>query len=88
MIGRMPLYDFRCHDCQERFEANVPYGELPACPACGGAATERLLAPFAGPFTVGMRGYAARQSNATRAAREEQRAERRQARREQRSHES
>lgn len=84
----MPLYDFRCHDCDERFEAQVPHGELPPCPACGGEATERLLAPFAGPFTVGMRGYAAKQSNAERSAREEQRTERREARREQRRQES
>ncbi|MDQ6606576.1 MAG: zinc ribbon domain-containing protein [Actinomycetota bacterium] len=81
----MPLYDFKCAACDARFEAQVPYGELPQCPECGAAATERRLTPFAGPFTVGMRGYAARQSDAQRAAREAQRAERRQARREQQS---
>jgi putative FmdB family regulatory protein len=81
----VPLYDFKCAACDARFEAHVPYGDLPPCPACGAAATERQLTPFAGPFTVGMRGYAGRQSNAQRAAREEQRAERRQTRREQQS---
>ncbi len=72
----MPRYDFRCTDCQDRFEAQIPYGQVPPCPGCGGAATERVLTPFSGPFTVGMRGYSARQSNAQRSAREEQRAER------------
>jgi putative FmdB family regulatory protein len=79
----VPLYDFSCRSCDARFEAQVPYGELPPCPECGAADTERRLTPFAGPFTVGMRGYAARRSNATRQAREQQRAERRAARRDQ-----
>lgn len=80
----MPLYEFRCTDCQERFEEQIPYGELPACPGCGAAATERVLTPFAGPFTVGMRGYSAKRSDAQRSAREEQRAERKALRTEQR----
>jgi putative FmdB family regulatory protein len=80
----VPLYDFRCQGCDHRFEAQAPYGELPPCPACGAGEAERLLTPFAGPFTVGMRGYTAKQSNAKRAAREEQRAERKAARLEQR----
>jgi putative FmdB family regulatory protein len=80
----VPLYDFRCRACEARFEAQVPYGTVPPCPSCAGLDTERQLAPFAGPFTVGMRGYAARQSNASRAVREEQRRERRAAREAQR----
>jgi putative FmdB family regulatory protein len=81
----VPLYEFKCAACDARFEAQVPYGELPPCPECGTAEAHRQLTPFAGPFTVGMRGYAGRQSNAQRAAREEQRAERKHARREQQS---
>lgn len=73
----MPLYDFICRACEESFEAQVPYGEQPACPSCGSERTERRLSGFAGPFTVGLRGHAARRSNATRRAREEQRQERR-----------
>lgn len=80
----MPLYDFRCIDCDHRFEAQVPYGESPTCPACGHAEAERVLSAFAGPFTVGKRGYAARKSNAERTVREQQRAERKAARVEQR----
>jgi putative FmdB family regulatory protein len=79
------LYDFRCPACGESFEARVSYGELPACPACGAPGSERVLSAFAGPFTVGLRGYAARRSNAARADREERRRERRAARRERQS---
>jgi putative FmdB family regulatory protein len=76
----MPLYDFRCHACGERFEARAPHDELASCPACGAEDTERLPSAFAGPFTVGLRGAAAKRSNAVRGAREEQRRERREQR--------
>jgi putative FmdB family regulatory protein len=81
----MPLYDFRCRACQERFEARTPHDQLPACPACGSTDTERVPSPFAGPFAGGLRGADAKRSNATRAAREEQRRERRERRRAERS---
>ena len=76
----MPLYDFRCHACGERFEARTPHDVLPSCPACGSEDTERIPAAFAGPFTVALRGAAARRSDAGRRAREEQRRERREQR--------
>jgi putative FmdB family regulatory protein len=71
----MPSYDFRCRECGEDFEAQVATSERPPCPACGAFDPERLFTPFAGPFTVGLRGYAARRSNATRKTREELRHE-------------
>ncbi|HEY8765090.1 MAG TPA: zinc ribbon domain-containing protein [Solirubrobacteraceae bacterium] len=77
----MPLYDFRCRACGERFEALAAPSEAPACTACGAQDVERLFTPFAGPFTVGLRGAAARRSNAVRGERERQREERRAARR-------
>jgi putative FmdB family regulatory protein len=80
----MPLYDFRCHACGARFEARSSPEALPPCSECGSQQTERLLSPFAGPFTVAPRGIAARRSNASRRAREEQRAERKEERRRQR----
>lgn len=76
----MPLYDFRCRACDERFEQRAPHDELPCCPACGSEDTERVPSSFAGPFTVALRGAAARRSNATRSAREEARRERRERR--------
>jgi putative FmdB family regulatory protein len=80
----MPLYDFRCRACDTRFEERTSAGELAPCPNCGSEQTERLLSPFAGPFTVAPRGLAARRSDATRRVREEQRRERREERRRQR----
>ena len=80
----MPLYDFRCRACDTRFEARAPHDELPPCPACGSADTERVPSAFAGPFSVAMRGAAARRSNATRRVREEQRQERKALREERR----
>jgi putative FmdB family regulatory protein len=74
---RVPLYDFRCASCGEVFEELVSPTHAPRCPACGAPEPERLLGTFAGPFTIGLRGQAARRSNAVRAAREEQRRERR-----------
>ncbi|HZU40069.1 MAG TPA: zinc ribbon domain-containing protein [Solirubrobacteraceae bacterium] len=71
----MPLYDFRCRACGEAFEARTSIDGAATCPACGAPDAERLLSPFAGPFTVGRRGGEARRSDADRRAREEQRQE-------------
>lgn len=73
----MPLYDFHCRSCGERFEEFAPPAGTAPCPACGSADVERVLTGFAGPFTVAPRGVTARRSNAERRVREEQRAERR-----------
>ena len=72
----MPLYDFECRACGERFEELVAHVDLlPPCPACGAAEVQRLLSPIAPPLRIGLRGADARRSNATRRAREEQRRE-------------
>ena len=43
----MPLYDYECTGCSHRFETIRKIGEAdPACPACGGKETKRLLAQF------------------------------------------
>ncbi len=41
----MPIYEYRCQTCEERFEEWVrKEGLTPdACPACGGTELERLL---------------------------------------------
>ena len=80
-IRGVPLYDFECTACNERFEAQVSVGADATCPACGATEARRVFTAFAGPFSVGLRGAAARRSNAERAAREEQRRERRETRR-------
>jgi putative FmdB family regulatory protein len=71
----MPLYDFRCRACGAQFEELTSVDAAPPCHACGSTDVQRLLGSFAGPFTVGLRGAAARRSNAVRHAREQQRQE-------------
>jgi putative FmdB family regulatory protein len=72
----MPLYDFGCDACDERFEAWARPGERPACPACGAPRTRRLYTPISPPPKLGLRGRAARESDARRAERERHRKER------------
>jgi putative FmdB family regulatory protein len=71
----MPVYDFECPACGERFEALVAVGASAPCPACGASEATRRLSPFAGPFKLGLRGAAARRSDAARRVREQQRRE-------------
>jgi putative FmdB family regulatory protein len=45
----MPIYEYRCETCAERFEELVRHLDDPvACPQCGGERAERLLSTFAG----------------------------------------
>lgn len=39
----MPLYDYRCRNCQLEFEALVRTGTAPACPRCGSAALDKQV---------------------------------------------
>jgi putative FmdB family regulatory protein len=44
----MPLFDFRCGTCGERFESLRTRADEPAphCPRCGATGAERLLSAF------------------------------------------
>lgn len=46
----MPIYEFECEECGERFEELVG-SEVTSepCPACGGARTRRLISPVSPP---------------------------------------
>lgn len=47
----MPLYEYRCTDCDERFEVLQRMGDGAAgveCPSCGAPRVERQLSTFAG----------------------------------------
>jgi putative FmdB family regulatory protein len=45
----MPIYEYRCIACDERFEELVRNPDVTvACPACGDTSAERLLSVFAG----------------------------------------
>jgi putative FmdB family regulatory protein len=71
----VPLYDFECDSCGTQFEELVRAGASPACPACGEPDAKRLFSPISPPAKVGLKGAAARKSDATRKVREERRRE-------------
>ena len=74
-MGGVPIYDFECDACGERFEERTAPGERPACPACSAPEARRRYGPIPPPAQVGLRGAAARRSDATRKSREERRQE-------------
>ncbi len=76
----MPIYEFACASCGERFEELVPAGAYVPCPACGGEG-QRVYSPVT-TLKIGPQGADARRSNATRRAREEKKREDRAAKRE------
>jgi putative FmdB family regulatory protein len=44
----MPIYEYRCEDCETAFEKLVrAFREEVACPRCGSTELERLLSTFA-----------------------------------------
>lgn len=43
----MPIYDYRCADCGEKFELFVQTSTVPACPRCQGQHLDKLLSKFA-----------------------------------------
>ena len=49
MLRPMPIYDYRCTDCDERYDKLVRRAEdVVSCPSCGSEHSERLLSVFAG----------------------------------------
>src|SRR5919206_2358867 len=46
----MALYEYKCSDCEERFELMRPMSaadDLAECPECGGTESRRLISNFA-----------------------------------------
>jgi len=58
-ITRVPIYDYACVACEERFDDLSRFdAPSPACPSCGSAETERLLSTFLVPNSAaGQRRY-------------------------------
>ena len=51
----MPIFEYRCSDCQVEFEKIVlRKGENPACPQCESLEVEQLLSSFAVASPDGM----------------------------------
>jgi putative FmdB family regulatory protein len=80
----MPLYDFHCDSCETDFEAVSDPGKTAPCPACRSDDTRRVWTAPAMSRHPGLRGHAARVSNANRFEREEARRERMAKRKEER----
>jgi putative FmdB family regulatory protein len=45
----MPIYEYRCAACDDRFEELVPASATspPPCPSCGASGAKRLFSTFA-----------------------------------------
>ena len=43
----VPIYDFKCQDCGQRFEALVRSTDKAACPECRSERLEQLISSFA-----------------------------------------
>ena len=71
----MPIYDFRCESCGTTFEELTRGDERPPCPSCGAEEPRRLLSQVSPTPRTGLRGAAARKSDAERRAREERKRE-------------
>lgn len=51
----MPIYDYQCRKCGQRFDQLVKLDETPACPACGAPDPERIPSFSATVSTTGTR---------------------------------
>jgi putative FmdB family regulatory protein len=60
----VPIYEFACEACGERFEELTRPGDGARCPACGGAGA-RVYSQVA-TLKLGLRGGEAKRSEATR----------------------
>jgi putative FmdB family regulatory protein len=72
----MPVYEFECEECGQRFEelTSSDSGSLP-CPKCGSSRTRRLLSPVS-PAGRQPRGGRVRADESRRGEREAARGER------------
>lgn len=43
----MPIYDYKCRKCEERFELLVLGASVPVCPSCQSEDLEQLISGFA-----------------------------------------
>ncbi len=43
----MPIYEYRCEECQTRFETLVRHGDTPCCPQCQGERLQKLVSAHA-----------------------------------------
>ena len=76
MGATVPVYEYECEQCGERFEELVATGAAdPPCPRCGASRSRRLLSPVSPPGRR-PRGPGVRDSESRRREREAARSER------------
>ena len=76
-MSAMPIYEFECEQCGNRFEELMESGATaPACPGCGAEAARRLLSPVSPPERITPRGAKVRDSESRRRDREASRSQR------------
>jgi putative FmdB family regulatory protein len=46
-MGLMPLFEYACRACGQKFEFLTRAGETPSCPSCAGVELEKQLSVFA-----------------------------------------
>ena len=46
-VGPVPIYEYRCAECDHRFETIVQGRSRPSCPSCGARRLEKQLSVFA-----------------------------------------
>jgi putative FmdB family regulatory protein len=78
IIYAMPIYEFECGACGERFEELTSADATPNCPRCSGTDVTRLISLVSPTPKIGLRGGDARRSEAKRRDRRERERERRQ----------
>ncbi len=49
----MPIYEYECTDCHERFEHLLRGDDKPECPSCGGTNLEKQMSTPAAPQMAG-----------------------------------
>jgi len=43
----MPIYEYQCRECSDRFETLVRSNDVPACPKCGSENLQKLISAHA-----------------------------------------
>ncbi len=60
----MPMYDFKCIDCEHTFEKICGLDDIPACPECTSEAVVKVLSGFGGYSIKGNNSASARPKGA------------------------
>jgi len=60
----MPLFEYECRGCHQRFEFLTREGQSPACPACTGEDLQKLMSVFAAQSSTPAKSFSDRPMSA------------------------